>query len=128
MGNDSQCLDHPQPKRPWRHVHSRLAESAGWAVKAGGRGWPGALRLPLGHAILAMLTGIGLLMAFHQVVLGAVQQGELRRKATAMQAEAESRCNALNGARSREICLMQLNAMPPLRAGVTVANVASAGH
>jgi len=87
--------------------------------------WPAALRSPLSYAVLATLALLGLLLAFHQVVLGAVQQGELRRKATAMQADAAWRCNALLVARSREGCLVQLNATPPVRDGATEANVAS---
>jgi hypothetical protein len=88
-------------------------------------GWPAALRSPLSYAVLATLAMIGLLLAFHQVVLGAVRQGELRRKTTAMQAEAAWRCNALPGARLRDGCLMQLNATPTVRDGATEANVAS---
>lgn len=79
-------------------------------MSATGLRWPDALRLPLGHAAQALLAGLGLLLAFHQVVLGAVEQGELRRKTAATQAEAAWRCNALSGARSREICLVLLNA------------------
>lgn len=128
MGNDSQSLDRPKPTLPWRQAHTRLAEPAGWAMGARGLRWPHALRLPLGHAILALLAGLGLLSAFHQVVLGAVQQGELRRKTAAMQAETAWRCNFLSGTRSRELCLAQLHTTPPLRDGVSEANVASARH
>jgi hypothetical protein len=120
MGTDSQCLVQSQALccgGSWP------AEAAGWATKGKGLEWPGALRLPPWHAILAMLAGLCLLLAFHQVVLGAVQQGELRRKATAMQAEAASRCNALSGTRSREICLLQLNATPTGRDRASVAAV-----
>ncbi len=91
-------------------------------------GWPAALRSPLSYAIVATLAMLGLLLAFHQVVLGAVQQGELRRKATAMQADAAWRCNALPGARSRDGCLMRLNATPPVRDGTTEAKLASLGR
>lgn len=111
MGNESQSLDHPQPTFPWRQAHTSLAEAAGWAMKARGLRGPDALPLPLGHALLALLAGLGLLLAFHQVVLGAVQQGELRHKTAAMQADTAWRCNVLSGTRSREICLVQLNAM-----------------
>jgi hypothetical protein len=110
MGNDSQSLDHPQPTLPWRWAHTRLAEAAVWAMKARCLRWPQALRLPPGHALLALLAGLGLLLAFHQVVRGAVQQGELRGKTAAMQSETAWRCNVLSGTRSREICLVQLNA------------------
>ena len=94
-------------------------------MKAERLGWPAALRSPQAFAVLATLAMLGLLLAFHQVVLGAVQQGELRRKATAMQADAAWRCNALPAARSREGCLVQLNPTPPVRDGPTEANVAS---
>jgi hypothetical protein len=52
---------------------------------------------------------VGLLLAFHHVVRGAVQQGELRRKATATLAEAAWRCNIL---RERDSCLVQQSAPP----------------
>jgi len=72
---------------------------------------PDALRSPVWPGILAAIAVVGLLLAFHQVVSGAVQQGELRRKATAAYAEAAWRCNALRGVRAvRESCLSQLNA------------------
>jgi hypothetical protein len=60
--------------------------------------WPG---------ILAALAIVGLLAAFHQVVRGAVQQGELRRIATAVHAEAAWRCNALRGLHVRDNCLVE---------------------
>ena len=54
-----------------------------------------AMRSPVWAGILLTIAIIGLLVAFHQVVRGAVQQGELRRQATATYAEAVWRCNAL---------------------------------
>ena len=107
---------------------ARPAAGAGWAANPKRPGWSAALRSPLAHAILATLAMLGLLLAFHQVVLGAVQQGELRRKATAMQADAAWRCNAMPVARSREGCLMQSNATPPVRDGATGAKFASVGR
>jgi hypothetical protein len=94
-------------------------------MKSRRSGWLAALRSPLSYAVLATLVMLGLLLAFHQVVLGAVQQGELRRKAAATQADAAWRCNAIPGARSREGCLMQLNATPPVRDAANEANLAS---
>jgi hypothetical protein len=66
-----------------------------------------AMRASVWPGTLAALAIVGLLLAFHQVVRGAVEQGELRRKATAMQAEAVWRCNALRGPLGRDDCLLQ---------------------
>jgi hypothetical protein len=60
--------------------------------------WPG---------IAATLVGIGLLIAFHQVVRTGVQQGETRRQAVAMRADAEWRCKALRLPSARIDCLLQ---------------------
>jgi len=60
--------------------------------------------------MLATLIIVGLLLAFHQVVRGAVQQSELRLKATAMYSEATWRCNTLRGPSAVESCLLQLKA------------------
>jgi len=67
-----------------------------------------SIRSSVWPAILAALAIFGLLLAFHQVVRGAVQQGELRRKATATHAEAVWRCNALGGLHGRDDCLLQV--------------------
>ena len=65
--------------------------------------WPGALA---GLAILSLLV------AFHQVVRGSVEQGEQRRAAVAVKAEALWRCNAIASLRLRDGCLVQLSATP----------------
>lgn len=78
------------------------------------RGWyrlSATLRSPLGSGVLGTLVIFGLLLAFHQVVHGAVQQGALRLKATAMHAQATQRCNALRDPSARENCRLQLNAL-----------------
>jgi len=62
--------------------------------------------------IFASLTILALLLAFHHVVRGAVQQGQLLRSAAATHADATWRCNALNGSRKRDSCLVQLNGTP----------------
>lgn len=62
----------------------------------------------LWQGVLGTLVVLGLLLAFHQVVLGAMQQGELHRKATAVKAEATWRCNTLGRAGESESCLSRV--------------------
>jgi len=71
------------------------------------------VRSPAWPGIVLTLAIVGLVVAFHQVVSGAVQQGELRRKAVAAHAEAAWRCRALRGAKMRVDCLLRLNSAPP---------------
>ncbi|ABD69151.1 hypothetical protein Rfer_1418 [Rhodoferax ferrireducens T118] len=71
---------------------------------------PAGLRSPVWSTILGSLTILGLLLAFHQVVYEAVQQGELRHKAYALQAEATWRCKALPARGASDSCLLQLSA------------------
>lgn len=72
---------------------------------------PAGLRLPLWPRLLASLVILGMLLTFHQVVRGAVQQGELLRKASALQTEANWRCNSARDSRANDSCrLLQLNA------------------
>lgn len=88
---------------------------AGWS--AGGQdelapGWlagSGGLHSPVWPGVLALLLAMGLLLAFHQVVNGAVLKGDLQRKAAAMHAEASWRCNAMRGLKASAGCLFQLN-------------------
>ena len=70
---------------------------------------PTVARAPILPRILAALLILGMLLAFHQVVSGAVQQSELRAKATAMQAAATWRCRTLRGLGASQSCLLQLN-------------------
>ena len=70
---------------------------------------PTAARAPIWPRILAALLILGMLLAFHQVVSGVVQQGELRHKATAMQAAAAWHCRTLGGPGASQSCLLQLN-------------------
>lgn len=75
-------------------------------------------RLPAGlwsrhwQGIVSTLAILGLLLAFHQVVQGAVQQGKLRGQAAALHAEATWRCNTLQDLPARGSCLLQLNQHP----------------
>ena len=62
-------------------------------------------------ALLAGAAALALLLAFHQVVTGAVLQAESRRNASAAHADARWRCQALDGVHQREACLAQSN--PP---------------
>ena len=62
--------------------------------------WPG---------VAVALASLVLLVAFQHVVRDGVQQGETRRKAVATRADAEWRCKALPGPRTRVDCLLQLD-------------------
>ncbi len=91
--------------------------------------WGGALAwlLPLARR-RGWLSGVGalllfgLLVLFHQVVRSAVQQGELRREATALHTAALFRCKALQERRTREACLQRLSAGPPDIAALRTQN------
>ena len=88
--------------------------TGGFATLQRGLQWwwhqlPAAVRARVWPGILATLAILGMLLAFHQVVRGAVQQSELRHKAIAMQAEATWRCRAMSGLSASESCLLQLN-------------------
>ena len=65
------------------------------------------------RGILATLTILGMLLAFHEVVQGAVRQGDLRRQADAIHAEATWRCRALRGLGASDNCLQRLQALAP---------------
>ena len=69
--------------------------------------WGGALNLlshPACPAVAAALLLFGLLFAFHQVVSGAVEQGNQRRMTTAAQADGAWRCRVLHGSVLRTAC------------------------
>lgn len=71
-----------------------------------------ASKRPFWAALLVAVLLFGLLLAFQRVVHGAVQQGELRRRATALLHEATWRCNALRERAPREACLQHIRAVP----------------
>ena len=75
-----------------------------------------ALRSPAALIVVATVMSLGLLLALHEVVLGAVRQGELRRMAVAKQAEASWRCGAMQNVSLRDGCRLQLSS--PTRADV----------
>jgi hypothetical protein len=64
-------------------------------------GWP---------LIVAILALLGLLLVFHYVVRGALQQSELRHQAEALHARAIWRCNNLQGRVVSDTCLSRVNA------------------
>ncbi|HJW10259.1 MAG TPA: hypothetical protein VJ598_00645 [Albitalea sp.] len=102
-----EAMQGPPDPRTWTMKSTR--SGARPSVNGGWRPLRVALRLPVWLGIVS-LTVVALLLAFHQVVRGGVQQGEMRRMAVATQAEALWRCKALRGAVLRESCLAQLNA------------------
>ncbi len=57
--------------------------------------------------VLATVVTLGMLMAFHAVVRGAVQSAESRHKALAVQAGAVQRCKMLRDLPARSSCLQQ---------------------
>ncbi len=59
--------------------------------------------------MLASLLIVGMLVAFHWIVRDATQTGELRRQATAAQALAMMRCNALPSWDISRTCMKELN-------------------
>lgn len=57
--------------------------------------------------VLAILATAVLMLAFHQIVLGAVEQGRLLQQARNLQSETFLRCQGLRGATERDHCLRQ---------------------
>lgn len=64
-------------------------------------------------ALLAGAALLGLLLAFQQVVRGAVRQGELRNRTHLLVLDATWRCNALRERTRREACLRRIDSAPP---------------
>jgi hypothetical protein len=64
--------------------------------------------VPAAPALLAAITIAVLLLAFQQVVSGAVLQAEIRHAAALAQHNALWRCNQLSGGSLREDCRQQL--------------------
>jgi hypothetical protein len=82
----------------------------------------GAARSWLWPGIVASLAILGLLLIFHQVVRGAVRQGELRQAAAMAHADAVRRCQARSDSRERDGCLARLSTVPPDEAVVQARN------
>lgn len=79
--------------------------------RQGGYRLADGLHSPVWLTLLVILVILGMLMAFHQVVHGAVEQGQLRHKANVLQAGAIGRCNILPGRDASDRCLLQLSAL-----------------
>lgn len=77
---------------------------------------------PLGLVLAGALCVLALLLAFQQVVLQGVQQGESRNRAIAAHADGVWRCNALRAVGERAGCRVQLDAAHAA-AAMTVAQV-----
>ncbi len=75
-------------------------------------------RSPLWPATAVIVLAFGLLSAFHQVVVGAVQQAETRRAAATAHADATWRCNYLRLGVDRRNCLAILATTPRAQAAV----------
>jgi hypothetical protein len=73
----------------------------------------GAARSWLWPGIAASLGILGLLLIFHQVVRGAVRQGELRQAAAIAHADAVRHCQARSDSRERDGCLARLSTVTP---------------
>ncbi len=84
---------------------------------------PWGWRSPVWPVTLATLVIFGMLAAFHEVVRGAVLQGEQQRKASALQVEANWRCNTVKDLRARDNCLWQLNTAAYAEAGLRAPDV-----
>lgn len=61
-------------------------------------------------AVAAILTILGLMLAFYQVVLGAVAQGESLQQARNLQSAAVWRCYRLLSPVERDNCQFRINA------------------
>ena len=71
---------------------------------------PARVRSQVWPAILATLIILGMLLAFHQLVRGALRQSELRHKVVALHAEATWRCKSLPNRDAIGSCLSWINA------------------
>ena len=98
-------IDRPGQAGGLRRGAGLRYEGQGWAA------WrPAAVRRSVWSSLLLAAAVLALLLAFHQVVSGAVVQGESRRQATAALADATWRCKALRSGDDSRECLAQLQA------------------
>jgi len=71
---------------------------------------PGLLRSHTLLATLAILAALGLMLAFYQVLLGAVAQGESLQSARNQESATFWRCHLLRSATERDNCLFLMKA------------------
>ena len=81
-----------------------------------------------GPTLVALVVIVSLLLAFYQVVSGAVQQAEARRQAAAVEADATWRCNSQSAAPQRMSCLTRLRTAPLDDARAAEAQLATLAH
>jgi hypothetical protein len=82
------------------------------------RSWKSVCALALGTVAV-----LGMLMAFHAVMRGAVQQAQARQQTLAAHAEATWRCKTLRGLCGSGTCLSKLNAAAPAEVMVQALNL-----
>lgn len=73
--------------------------------------------------VLATVSVLGMLMAFHAVMRGAVEQARARHQAQAVHAEATWRCKDLHNPRARGPCLSLLKPSTPVELIVQALNL-----
>lgn len=104
-------MNNQSPSFEWQHREKSKFAARRQALRLWWRGLGPAQRALVWPAILAALVIFAQLLAFHHVVSGALQQGELRLKANASYKEATWRCNSLRGAQATGSCLLDLKAV-----------------
>jgi hypothetical protein len=77
--------------------------------------WMAPRRL-IGLRVLALLLSLALLLAFGAVVRGAVREGEVRRAAAMLRADATWRCQSQHGRLLRDACVANLGGTAALTA------------
>lgn len=97
------------------------APSSGALFQAGSR--PGRSWRSFSALALATVSVLGMLMAFHAVMRGAVEQARLRQQAMAAHAEATWQCKTLRGLHASGACLSQLNGAAPAKAMLQALNL-----
>jgi hypothetical protein len=102
---------------------SSTAAQRRWRVRPG---QPALSPSLVWRAVLAALAMLALLLAFQQVLRQAVAQGEQRRRANAVLADATWRCNIQRDRQRRESCLAQLTSVPRDNASLPALRVAVA--
>lgn len=100
MHTNLQTIKFSNPDLPWQ-VPSQLDVLEGWPRLSA------LLSSQTTLAVLAILPSLVLVLAFQQIVLGAVDQGKLLQQARNLQSEASLRCKGLPSSTARDHCLRQ---------------------
>ena len=94
---------------PYAAMHVDFAALRGQAARWW-RGLSAQERYPVWLGAVGMVLIVGMLVAFHQIVSGAVHQGDKRRVATSAQLAATLRCADLPGRVAQDACRGQSGA------------------